>query len=63
MYFSELTVEQLYEIDGGCGLCAAGGIIGGAATVGGIALALGAAAPVVIIGCIVGGFIGYLITT
>lgn len=63
MNFYELKPEQLYAINGGCGLCVAGGVIGGAATIGGIAACFTPAAPAVIIGCIVGGILGYAATT
>lgn len=61
MVFAELTAEQLYEINGGCGICKAGGVIGGAATLGAIALMFTPAAPVIVGACIVGGILGYCI--
>lgn len=63
MYFAELTSEQMYAVNGGCGLCVAGGVVGGAGTVGGIVACFTPAAPVVIAGCIVGGLLGYWATT
>nr|MBQ4456732.1 bacteriocin [Clostridia bacterium] len=63
MNFSELKIEELYEVNGGCGLCTVGGIIGGAGTVGAVVAMFTPAAPLIIIGCVVGGAIGYWITT
>lgn len=63
MYFSDLTCEQMYAVNGGCGLCVAGSVIGGAGTIGGIVASLTPAAPAVIAGCIIGGLIGYWMTT
>ncbi len=58
----EIRNDELELIEGGCGLCTAGAVIAGAATIGGIAAAVTASAPVIVGACVVGGALGYLAT-
>lgn len=62
--FNQLEDAELMMLEGGCGLCTAGAMIGGAATGAGTVLAL-ASNPVgwaVGAGALIGAGIGYLIT-
>lgn len=63
MCFVELTSEEMYAVNGGCGLCVVGGVVGGAGTVGGIVACFTPAAPAIIVGCVVGGLLGCWATT
>ncbi len=60
----EMTFEGMELLEGGCGLCTAGAVIGGAATGAGTVLALASnpAGWVIGAGALVGAGIGYLIT-
>lgn len=60
--FYLISSEELYLIEGGCWLCTAGGVIGGAATGAGTVLALSTnpVGWVVLGGAVIGGALGYL---
>lgn len=58
--FYAISSDELYLIQGGCGLCTAGAIIGGAATGAGIAFAFTPVGWVVAGGALIGGVLGYL---
>lgn len=60
--FYLISSEELYLIEGGCWLCIAGGVIGGAATGAGTVLALSTnpAGWVVLGATVIGAGLGYL---
>ena len=62
--FNELDENELMLLEGGCGLCTAGSIIGGASTGAGIVLAVvsNPAGWVVGAGALVGAGLGWLLT-
>ena len=57
-----LTIDEMYYIEAGCGLCKVGATIAGAATGAGLVLALASnpAGWAVAGGAIIGGGLGYL---
>lgn len=60
--FREICEEEMYLVEGGCGFCTVGSVLGGAATLGSVAFGLSFGTPVIVGAAIVGGCIGYLTT-
>lgn len=58
---SELSYKELLTVDGGCGLCTAGYVIGAGGAFATVAACFTPAAPVIIIAFAAGAGLGYLV--